>query len=571
MGLARYKEKRNFSRTPEPAGGRARKTVTRLAYVIQKHAARRLHYDFRLEMDGVLKSWAVPKGIPTVKGDKRLAMEVEDHPIEYGSFEGTIPEGNYGAGTVMLWDHGTYEVSGDDPVRAWKEGKLHFWLHGKKLEGEWALVRMRARDEGDKKAWLLIKSGEDYEAAIKETSVVSGLTMEQIAKKNGRVWESGRAQDTSPKAGARRSARTLPAVSVKSRAPSLSASIKKAISAYPRQEPGCVVPMKALLVEKAPEGAGWMYEIKWDGYRALGIKKDGEVTLCSRSLRDVTADFPEIAEAVRNLPSNNLMLDGEIVALDATGHASFQRLQNYRTRPKAGEHPDLYYYVFDLLNLEKHDLKRVPLQERKDWLQQLLQGVADPIRFSAGLQGDPKILLAEAGKNKLEGLVAKRTDSCYEPERRSSAWLKIKLVQEQEFVIGGYTQPKGTRPYFGAVVVGYYRDRKLYFASKVGTGFDDRTLKSLYETFQQYKTERCPVRESPEPASLHRRIKPGRNATLHLVGAEAGVRGALHRMDRWRRIAPAGFPGIARRQKARGSGFGNRAQRRLCLGTVLQR
>lgn len=507
MSLARYKEKRNFRRTPEPSGKTGRKKVKAPVFVIQKHDATRLHYDFRLEMGGMLKSWAVPKGIPTVKGDKRLAMEVEDHPLDYGGFEGTIPEGNYGAGTVMLWDEGTYEVFGVEPLRAWQQGKIHFELHGKKLNGEWALAKMRPRERTDKPAWLLLKSGEDLPAKVNEKSVLSGKTMEEIATGRGKVWQSSPASRVREKRPHERdrqgvsdkSETTAKRGGVVQKGNRFSAVSGTLLKDLPEKPAAFVQPMNALLTTQIPVGSAWIYEIKWDGYRAIAVKQKDQVRLFSRRARDVTPDFPELAVKLGQVPVVSFVLDGEIVALDETGHASFQRMQNFRQRPPGNEPPGLYYYVFDLLNLEDRDLTQLPLEQRKQLAEALVQSAGEPIRFSAGLRGDPKLLLAQAEKNRLEGLIAKRADSCYEPDRRTGAWQKIKIVLEQEFVVGGYTAPTGGRSCFGALAVGYYQDGKLLFASKVGTGFDEQTLKMLYEKFQPLKTERCPFANLPSP------------------------------------------------------------------------
>lgn len=503
MGLQRYIQKRNFQRTPEPKGKKHARKKNALAFVIQKHAARRLHYDFRLELEGVLKSWAVPKGIPTVKGDKRLAMHVEDHPLEYGGFEGIIPEGNYGAGTVMLWDRGTWEIVDGDPVEALKKGKLHFQLRGKKLNGEWTLVRMRGREELGKEPWLLIKSGEDMKpisSRADNKSALSGKTMEGIAEGRPKVWHSNRTEETSePKKAAIPSKKKAAAPAKKKVANKVAVQLPpNLLKAGPRY----VEPMKALLVETAPGDSGWTYEIKWDGYRALTVNKNGNIRLYSRRSRDITSEFAEIAEAAKQIPSSTFVIDGEIVAIDSRGHPSFQLLQNCRHRTPDGDCQGLLYYVFDILNLDGHDLMRLPLSERKRILETLLKGVPDPIRFSSAFDGDPEELLAEVRKNRLEGLIGKRVDSIYEPGRRSPSWIKLKVSLEQEFVVGGYTEPKGSRSWFGSVLVGYYDRDKLRFAARVGTGFDTRTLKDLYGKFQKFRTDRCPFANVPAPPGV---------------------------------------------------------------------
>jgi len=485
MSLTRYVEKRNFSRTPEPKGRVQRPKARLPSFVIQKHAARRLHFDFRLEMEGVLKSWAVPKGLPTHKGERRLAMQVEDHPLEYGGFEGTIPEGNYGAGTVMLWDKGIYEVFGVEPLRALEQGKIHLALHGKKLHGEWTLVRMKPRADEDKIAWLVIKSGEDLQEVPEDKSVRSGKTMDEIARGQGKVWVSNDEEKAARrKAPARRGHLALPE------------NFLKILKSLPSAEPGFVEPMNALLVDNPPAGDNWLFEIKWDGYRALTVKQGNTVKIFSRRHNEITRDFAGIASAAAALPGQAFVLDGELAALDENGHPSFQRLQNARQKSGQG---NLFYYVFDLLNLENRDLKGLPLEQRKELLQAFLRGAEEPIRFSASLKGDPNLLLEQARQQRIEGLIGKKRDSVYQPGRRSGAWVKLKITCEQEFVIGGYTQPKGARNYFGALAVGYYKDRQLYFADKVGTGFDEELLKRLHEKMEPLKIEACPFVNLPSP------------------------------------------------------------------------
>jgi bifunctional non-homologous end joining protein LigD len=488
MSLAEYKRKRKFSKTPEPKGAVKTRKAKALSFVIQKHDATRLHYDFRLEMEGVLKSWAVPKGIPTAKGDKRLAMHVEDHPIDYGGFEGTIPEGNYGAGTVMLWDRGTYEAVTSDPLEGYRAGKLHIRMSGEKLKGEWTLVRMRGKD--GKEPWLLIKSGEDVKplsAKRDDQSVLSGKTMKQIAAGDGRVWQSNR-KATQRKTSTR--ARILKPAS--QRRPAGASVLKR----LPRAPAAYVSPMKALLVRNPPPRDGWAFEIKWDGYRALAVKSGGTGRLFSRRQREITHDFETVAHALTDLPARNCVLDGEVVALDKEGRPSFQLLQNFRQH-HAARGVRLIYYVFDLLNYENRDLKNLPLEQRRQLLEGLIADADDPIRLSRTLEGDPEELVEQARANNIEGLIAKRLGSVYEPDRRSGSWLKVKTVLEQEFVIGGFTEPKGSRPHFGALLVGYYQGAQLLFASKVGTGFNTETLKSLREKFRKLETKVCPFVNLP--------------------------------------------------------------------------
>jgi bifunctional non-homologous end joining protein LigD len=496
-------------------------------FVVQKHDATRFHYDFRLEMDGVLKSWAVPKGFPTKRGDRWLAVQVEDHPIEYGGFEGTIPEGNYGAGTVMLWDSGAYDVSGNDPSRALRDGKLHLILHGKKLKGEWTLVRMRPREgeDEDKPQWLLLKSGSDIAPISKraeEHSVLSGRSLEQIASAGDREWQSDRpsrrkkavklvaARPASPngRAGsAGRAGSVLPLPEGKGRgegerdvkkstrsAPPTKAQIN--LHRLPKKKPAFVEPMKALLIEELPKGPDWIYELKFDGVRALAIKDNRDVKLVSRSGKDLGSKYHELLETLIKLPAKKAVLDGEIVALDEKGRSSFQLLQSYQMA--GARKPPLFYYVFDLINLDGKDLTAVPLYQRKAMLETLVAKVSSAVRFSPSIRADSARLMREMKARGLEGLIAKRRDSKYEPGRRSGAWVKFKWTNEQEFVIGGYTQPKGTRTHFGALLVGYYKKSKLLFAAKVGTGFDQELLESLYNKFKKLIRPECPFANLPE-------------------------------------------------------------------------
>lgn len=425
--LVSYRAKRDFRTTQEPAGrvdkaGRAR-------FVVQRHAASRLHYDFRLEVGGVLKSWAVPKEIPLHAGDKALAVMVEDHPVDYGKFEGTIPKGQYGGGKVMLWDRGTFRAEGGDAAAALAEGKIHFHLTGKKLRGEWALVKMR-REENQ---WLLIKAGGDLRptAVTWDVSAATGRTLAEIA---------------------------APRPAKKTRS---------------TPEPAFIEPMKAKPAARLPSGPEWLYELKFDGYRFLATKSGAAVHLWSRTEHDLSARFPQIVEAVRGLPCATAILDGELIVLDERGSPSFQLIQS------AGATTAVQAFVFDLLQLEGEDLRRHPLEERRTRLGQLLDdGTA--LHFSPEVHGEAEAVLAEIAERGLEGIVAKRRASRYEPGRRSDAWLKVKCLREQEFVIGGCTAPQGARAHFGALLVGYYRGKELVFAGKVGTGFDQKTLAKLH-------------------------------------------------------------------------------------------
>ena len=435
--LASYRAKRDFKRTREPRGRRAASVAAR--YVIQKHAASRLHFDFRLEIDGVLKSWAVPKGIPLKPGTRNLAVMVEDHPLDYGGFEGTIPKGEYGGGTVMLWDRGKFRAGRASPAKALHEGKLHLFLEGEKLHGEWALVRIREEDN----QWLIIKVGE-------------------VLKPKARVWDrsvsTGRAMDEIAATAAM---------------------------------PSFVEPMKAKPATALPSGDGWLYELKLDGYRFLGAKAGSEVRLWSRTENDFTPRFPAVAKALAALKARSALVDGELVVPDELGRPSFQLIQN------ADASTPVLAFVFDLLEVDGEDLRAEPLEVRRARLAELLPKRSSVVHFSGELSGEPEQLLHDIAERGLEGLIAKRRDSSYEAGRRSGAWRKLKCLREQEFVIGGFTEPKGARAHFGALLVGYYRRKELIFAGKVGTGFNEKLLADLRWQMSARRIAKCPFATLP--------------------------------------------------------------------------
>ncbi len=502
MGLTQYKRKRNFARTSEPKGGKPLPKQVRGAsrFVIQKHDASRLHYDFRLQMDGVLKSWAIPKGLPWKQGEKHLAVEVEDHPIEYENFEGVIPQGNYGGGTVMVWDRGTYYVYGEQPLRSLRDGKLHLVLEGKKAKGEWALIRIRGNEE--KNQWLILKAGSSAKPISKkrdDQSVKSGRTMKQIAKDRDAEWESDRDQpetrsdlkpgSASHKKKVREQSGDEPRAGKKASA-SFGSQLKGLAAAKAR----FIEPMKPRMLEKPPSSGDWVYELKFDGIRAIAVKIDNKVSLVSRNGNDLGARFPEIVAAVKNLLVAECVIDGEVVALDEEGRSSFQLLQ---AREIEGKKSPIYFYVFDLLQLDGKSLISLPLEQRKTFLEQLCADAGDPIRFSGEIGGDAQALLAEVKRRGLEGIIGKQRDSVYEPGRRSGAWIKLKCVNEQEFVIGGYTPPGGSRKHFGAILVGYYKDKRLLFAGKVGSGFTSKSLSMLHKKFREEARDDCPFADLP--------------------------------------------------------------------------
>src|SRR6478672_11073539 len=521
MGLSQYKQKRDFKKTAEPAG--AAKTSGRkaraLRFVIQKHDARRLHYDFRLEMEGVLKSWAVPKGLPWAQAEKHLAVAVEDHPIDYADFEGIIPEGQYGGGTVMVWDRGTYDLMPPgDPLEAVRKGKLHVILHGEKAKSEWALIRIRA--EGGKNQWLLMKTAGGVKPISKkrdDQSVKTGRTMKQIASARDAEWQSNRldkknsfkariakvARDASLKKKDQNKilgqANGLPKSRSGSRSggPTILQSDlpgNLSLSDLPKARPRFVEPMKPKLVEHPPTTGDWIYELKFDGIRALAIKDGRAVQLVSRNEKKLNDRFPEIASAAGDFEAAQCVVDGEVVAMDEEGRSSFQLLQRAELD---GKDAPLAFYVFDLLQLNGHSFINVPLTLRKDALKRMIPPSGDVIRFSGTLGTDAKTLLPEIQRRSLEGLIGKQRDSVYEPGRRSGTWIKLKCVTEQEFVIGGFTPPAGARKHFGALLVGYYDKGRLRFAGKVGTGFDAKLLSSLYKRMRAEESTTCPFTDLP--------------------------------------------------------------------------
>ncbi len=511
MGLAEYKQKRDFKKTAEPAGKPLPKKVKGASrFVIQKHAARRLHYDFRLEMERVLKSWALPKGLPWKRGEKHLAVEVEDHPIEYEDFEGVIPEGQYGGGTVMVWDRGTYYVYGEQPLKSLREGKLHLVLDGEKAKGEWTLVRIRGRDN-EKNQWLILKTGADAKPISKkleDQSVKTQRTMKQIAEERDAEWESNRQADQNPTSQFkarirqamaardvvgrdRRARRAPPSGDARGRLGSAAAG---SLPDLPAAKPRFIEPMKAKLVEKPPATDDWVYELKFDGIRLIAIKADKRVSLLSRNENELSGRFPAIVEAIKNLPAREFVIDGEVVALDDEGRSSFQLLQALQME---GRKSPVYFYAFDLLQLDGKSLLGLQLEARKKFLEELCAGAGDPIRYSGVIGGDAKRLLEEVERRGLEGLIGKQRNSVYEPDRRSGAWIKLKCVNEQEFVIGGYTPPQGARKHFGAILVGYYDNNKLVFAGKVGTGFTAKSLSILHKKLQKEARNDCPFVDLP--------------------------------------------------------------------------
>jgi bifunctional non-homologous end joining protein LigD len=449
-------------------------------------------------MVGVYRSWAVPKGLPTKPGDRSLAVEVEDHPLEYGNFEGVIPTGNYGAGTVMLWDRGHYTISGPSPEEVYRQGKIHLALAGDKCVGEWTLVRMPKRP-GDKSTnWLLIKNrAPEHKAHLtgtaRDLSVLSGRSLEQIASGEPAAAAKRAGRNKPPASSSRSRARESAGRATKADRALTGAATKKHAAEHlaPAE---FIPPMKALSVAEVPAGK-WRLEIKLDGYRAEAVINHGEIQLWSRNHKPLTDDYPEVIEALKKIPCTNAVIDGEIVALDEQGRSRFQLLQN---RGSAGR-PPIVYYVFDLLHHDGRSLRQTPIEERQMALEVLVGKGSAALRFSPVFEVEPAKLLEQVRKQQLEGIIAKTPGSVYEPDRRSGTWLKCKVHGEQEFVIGGFTPPKNSRAYFGAILVGYYQDGKLQYAGKVGSGFNSTSLRELHREFMKRRTDECPFANLPSP------------------------------------------------------------------------
>lgn len=494
MSLAKYHQKRSFSKTPEPEG-KVKRTGGALRFVVQQHHASHLHYDFRLEMEGVLKSWAVPKGPSMDPEVKRLAMMVEDHPYEYRSFEGTIPEGNYGAGTVIVWDEGTYEPAddaGSDKKAQQKsllhqlyQGRLKFVLHGHKLKGSFALVKASARGEN---AWLLMKLKDKYASSkditLKNKSVQSNRTLEQVAKDPQHTWVSDRKKTVSKKAAADA------AIEAAAPSPEITEIISKGTKAA---FPSNIKPMLAMRADKPFDHANWLYEIKWDGYRAIGYVRKNKVELLSRKNISYTQKFTPVTEALQSM-NLNAVLDGEIVALDEKGKPDFQALQGYL---KQGAQARLLYAVFDLLWYNGKDYTSLPLIERKTLLQAILPQ-NEVVQFSDHVLQKGTAFFKAALKKGLEGVMAKECNSSYAINHRSSSWLKIKNEQFTEAIICGYTKPRNSRKHFGAVVLGKYEGNQLVYIGHSGSGIDDANLQLLYDRFQALVTKECPFAVVPK-------------------------------------------------------------------------
>lgn len=478
MALEEYRRKRDFTKTPEPPPGRIT-AHEELSYLIQKHDATRLHYDFRLELDGVLLSWAVTKGPSLDPSDKRLAVRTEDHPLSYGTFEGTIPKGQYGGGTVMMWDEGTWEPKGD-PHAGLKKGHLSFILHGGRLAGGWSLIRMHG--DGRRENWLLIKEKDDKAQPGADAagfldhlafSVVSGRTMEEIADKvPARQKKTKRAAVSRTKKVAGR-------------------ALDKLMKAYPEAQ-------LATLVDRPPEGDAWLHEIKFDGYRLLAFVSGGDVRLRTRNGKEWTEKFPSIVEALKVLKAKDAVLDLEAVVLDDEGKSSFQGLQN--ALGEGGQGRNIIAYAFDLLHLDGKDLTSSALIKRKEKLEKLLlkskPGAA--LRYSEHVAGQGQDMIARSCSMGLEGIVSKKADAPYRAGREKS-WLKSKCIKRQEFVIIGMSSARKGNRALGALYLGYYKGSRLHYAGKVGTGFAMSSARDMADRLKKLE-RKTPVLTRDEMA-----------------------------------------------------------------------
>ncbi len=491
MALDEYNRKRDFAATPEP-GGETKPTGKRgrqqaLQYCIQKHDATRLHYDFRLELDGTLKSWAVPKGPSLDPKSRRLAVHVEDHPLDYATFEGTIPAGHYGAGDVIVWDRGIWIPQGD-PEEGYRKGKLKFTLQGEKLSGAWNLVRTRM--EGGKEQWFLIKSNDESARPESEYDIVRELPDSVLSDRTLIPRKRGKAKrevDAKP-------VKTPTARRTRKKTGQVTLSGAKALAL-----PDSIKPQLATLVESVPDG-DWRYEVKFDGYRIMARIDSGKVQLFTRNGHDWTAKMPQQAEALAALGLESAWLDGEVVVPNEDGTPDFQALQNAFEVGRSGT---IIYYLFDLPYLNGMDLREVPLEERRAALSQVLEhNDNDLLRFSADFTEQPESVLESACQMKLEGLIGKRVGSTY-VSKRSSSWVKIKCKNRQEFIIVGYTDPKGARSGFGALLLGLHDEAgALHYAGKVGTGFNQVTLKNLHAKLQALEVDKSPLAKAPPAADV---------------------------------------------------------------------
>lgn len=467
--LSQYWKKRDFNATPEPKG-EVKRAGKQLSFVIQKHAASRLHYDFRLELDGTLVSWAVPKGPSLDPKVRRMAVHVEDHPLSYASFEGVIPKGHYGAGTVEVWDRGTWEPV-EDPRAGLRKGKLKFDMHGEKLHGRWNLVRIASAKDERHEPWLLIKENDEEARASAEYEVIEAMPESVMAKRK--------------KAAPRK-------------------KLSKALpqKATPAKLPLSLFPQLATLVDEPPaDEENWIYEVKLDGYRVLARIDGEDVRLFTRNGNNWTSRMQALAEEFAKLGIASGWIDGEIAVLNDKGLPDFQKLQGAFDASKT---KDIVFYAFDLPYFDGHDLRRVPQVERHALLAKVLEAnTSERIRYSAPFEGPAAKLLENACEQGLEGLIGKRRDAPY-TTTRSTAWIKLKCTRRQEFVIVGYTDPKGSRTGFGSLLLGYHDEKgELHYAGNVGTGFDEQALRSLVSQLHALAAAKAPLTPVPRGVKGH--------------------------------------------------------------------
>ena len=504
--LARYREMRDFDVTAEPSG-KAKKTKTKssgkLPFVIQKHAASHLHYDFRLGWNGVLKSWAVAKGPSYYTGDRRLAVQVEDHPMEYGGFEGIIPKGQYGGGTVMVWDQGTWEPQPgyEDVDAGLREGSLKFVMHGTKMKGKWTLVRMSGKAANERKPnWLLIKEHDEFERSKDDTpiteeapkSAVTKRTLEQIAGQEDHVWNSK--ETAHGNAWHRQEKTTQPAPKKKAQPQSIGVTALKHLPKEP--QPAFLAPQLALEATEPPGKDGWLHELKLDGYRIQARKSGSGVKLLTRKGLDWTHRMPAIAKDVARLPADAATLDGEVVVVSEDGTTSFANLQ--ASFQDGAKHP-LTYFCFDLLHLNGRNTRGLGLRARKALLAEILGEGIGSIQLSEHLKTGGEAMFHQACELHAEGIISKLADSPYS-SGRSSVWLKSKCLRQQEFVIGGYTLSSEGTDRIGSLLLGYYRDGKLIYAGRTGTGFTQKTKRTLQKQLSELKARSTPFDRAPADA-----------------------------------------------------------------------
>jgi bifunctional non-homologous end joining protein LigD len=490
--LEEYRRKRKFERTPEPPGKPAPQEDN--FFVVQKHAARRLHYDFRLAIQGVLKSWAVPKGPSQNPADKRLAVQTEDHPMAYGNFEGKIPEGNYGAGTVMVWDRGTYRVIGDlDAGKQLQRGEIKFDLHGEKLRGSFVLVKLKQSEKGNE--WLMIKHKDEavdpaWNIEEHDGSALTGRVLEEIA------------EELPPK---------------RSPAPLRPSDLQ---SARKSAMPARLEPMLSTPISSPFSDPNWLFEIKWDGVRALTWIADGKLELRSRAGGEITKQYPELAGLPENLSAAEAILDGEIVVLDSRGHSDFEQLQERMhvrvPPPKVLSDTPVTYYIFDLLYCDGYDLREAPLLERKELLRRLLHS-GERFRFSDHQVEHGKELFELARVQGLEGIVGKRSDSRY-ASVRSAQWVKIKATKTLDAVVGGWTEPRGSRSHFGSLLLGLYEGRTMRFIGHAGSGFNEKSQQIVAGKMKEAAVSACPFDKVPETNEKAHWTRPAMIARIQFSG-----------------------------------------------------